>query len=104
MVEKPTVREYLRSKTVVAQPFLQCISRNVPHDAADLLFKMLAFNPVKRISAAVTTQRLSHPQEALQHPFFAGLKDEVPPVVCEEHFDLRWENESDREQCLFVDF
>ena len=94
MVEKTTVREYLRSKTVVAQPFLQCISRNVPHDAADLLFKMLAFNPVKRISAA----------EALQHPFFAGLKDEVPPVVCEEHFDLRWEIESGWEQCLFVDF
>ena len=56
MVEKRSVREHLRSKSVVPQPFLQCISRDVPRDAADLLFKMLAFNPLKRISAAVRTQ------------------------------------------------
>lgn len=53
MIEKAEVREFVRRKRVEERPFLQCLSRAVPEDAADLMLKMLTFNPAKRISAAV---------------------------------------------------
>lgn len=53
MIEKAEVREFVRRKRVQPRPFLQTISRAVPEDAADLMLKMLTFNPAKRISAAV---------------------------------------------------
>lgn len=30
-------------------------------------------------------------QEALQHPFFSSLRDEITPSACEDRFDAEWE-------------
>ena len=57
MIEKAEIREFVRRKRVEQRPFLQCISRAVPEDVADLMMKMLRFNPAKRISAAVEEAR-----------------------------------------------
>ena len=53
MIEKDSVRQYVQNLQPIPKPLLRIISRQVPSDAADLLLKLLTFNPNKRISANV---------------------------------------------------
>ena len=53
MIEKDSVRQFVQNLQPTPKPLLQQISRQVPSDAADLLLKLLTFNPNKRISANV---------------------------------------------------
>jgi len=51
--------------------------------ALDLLDKMMAFNPSKRITV----------DEALKHPYLASLHSEEDEPVCETPFDFSFENQ-----------
>lgn len=52
--------------------------------ALDLLDKMLAFNPDKRITV----------DEALKHPYVSSLHSEEDEPLCEAHFDFSFENQT----------
>eukprot|EP00457_Paulinella_chromatophora_P004342 gb/GEZN01004354.1/.p1 GENE.gb/GEZN01004354.1/~~gb/GEZN01004354.1/.p1 ORF type:complete len:422 (+),score=58.60 gb/GEZN01004354.1/:39-1304(+) len=51
-------------------------------EAADLLGKMLLFNPKRRITV----------DQALAHPFFASLIGDVRPKTAKSKFDFSWED------------
>jgi len=52
--------------------------------ALDLLKKMLAFNPAKRISV----------DDALNHPYLRDIMEESPPTLCESLFEFEYEQRS----------
>ena len=54
MIEKDSVRQFIQNMQPTPKPLLQQLSRQVPSDAADLLMKLLTFNPNKRVSAIVS--------------------------------------------------
>ncbi|XP_042512215.1 mitogen-activated protein kinase 3-like isoform X3 [Macadamia integrifolia] len=65
------------------QPF----SKKFPHvhpDAIDLVEKMLAFDPTRRITV----------EEALAHPYLARLHDIADEPICNEPFSLEFERQS----------
>lgn len=53
MVENVQLRSRIRFSRTRRKPLLQALSRPIPEDAADLLFSLLQFNPMKRPSASV---------------------------------------------------
>jgi mitogen-activated protein kinase 1/3 len=55
---------------------------NIKPTAADLLTKMLTFNPDKRYAV----------EECLAHPYFDGLHDEEQEVISKKGFDWGWDN------------
>ena len=57
MIEDENVRQYIRSMEVQVKPLSQCLTREVPPEALDLLEKLLAFNPQKRPSAEVCIRK-----------------------------------------------
>lgn len=82
MIEKDSVRQFIQNMQPTPKPLLQQLSRQVPSDAADLLMKLLTFNPNKRVSAI----------EALNHPFFSDLSSTLQPLTCKNRYDIDWED------------
>ena len=62
-----TLPDYIEFQPVEAAP-LEAHLPGIPHDAIDLISKMLTYNPVDRISAA----------DALQHPYFRSNPPPTP--------------------------
>ena len=93
MIEKDSVRQFVRNLKPTPKPLLQQISRQVPADAADLLLKLLTFNPNKRLSANVIDLNEFKGQEALNHPFFSDLSSTLQPLTCENKYNAEWEEQ-----------
>lgn len=91
MIEKDSVRQFVQNLQPIPKPLLRIISRQVPSDAADLLLKLLTFNPNKRISANVIYVDSVNVQEALNHPFFSDLSSTLQPLTCKSKYDAEWE-------------
>ena len=92
MIEKDSVRQFIQNMQPTPKPLLQQLSRQVPSDAADLLMKLLTFNPNKRVSAIVSAASSLNWQEALNHPFFSDLSSTLQPLTCKNRYDIDWED------------
>jgi len=82
-VGSPRAQDYIRSLPIRPRiPFSTIYPHANPH-AIDLLTKMLAFDPAKRISC----------EEALAHPYLAVWHDPLDEPVCQMQFDFSFEDE-----------
>ncbi|KAH0288559.1 mitogen-activated protein kinase spm1 [Aureobasidium namibiae CBS 147.97] len=81
LIGSPRAREYVRGLPYMPRiPYQQFFPRANP-DALDLLEKMLAFVPAKRITT----------EEALEHPYLAIWHDPSDEPACPTKFDFRFE-------------
>eukprot|EP00003_Mantamonas_plastica_P033559 TRINITY_DN968_c0_g1_i2.p2 TRINITY_DN968_c0_g1~~TRINITY_DN968_c0_g1_i2.p2 ORF type:complete len:204 (+),score=79.42 TRINITY_DN968_c0_g1_i2:707-1318(+) len=74
-------RRYMRSLPNKEGVSFEELYPNGSDNAIDLLYKMLTFNPEKRITV----------EEALAHPYLASLHDEDDEPECQVVFDFSWE-------------
>jgi len=82
-VGSPRAQDYIRSLPIKPRiPFSSLYPQANPH-AIDLLSKMLAFDPAKRISC----------EEALNHPYLAIWHDPNDEPTCRSKFDFAFEEE-----------
>jgi serine/threonine protein kinase len=86
-VTSDKARKYLRSMPQYPPQDLQQLWPHAGESTRDLIQRMLVFNPARRITV----------QEALQHPYFAGLHDPTDEPVCDRAFDFS--HNSDRLSC-----
>ena len=56
MIENASIRAELQKRVVSPKPLLKQFSRWIPESAGYLLFKLIQFNPSKRISATVESE------------------------------------------------
>lgn len=83
----PQAQEYIRSLPFSpGVPLSQLYPKANPL-ALDLLSKLLAFDPAKRITCT----------EALRHPYLAIWHDPQDEILCPERFDFAFENEDTSE-------
>ncbi|KAG9646716.1 mitogen-activated protein kinase spm1, partial [Aureobasidium melanogenum] len=81
LIGSPRAREYVRGLPYMPRiPYQQFFPR-ANSDALDLLEKMLAFVPAKRITT----------EEALEHPYLAIWHDPSDEPACPTKFDFRFE-------------
>jgi serine/threonine protein kinase len=66
---------------------------NASPQCADLLNKLLQFNPEKRITA----------EDALKHPYFADLHDPKEVILCPTKFDFSFEDKLDSSNSIKVE-
>lgn len=86
-VGSPRAQDYIRSLPIKPRiPFKQLFPQANPL-ALDLLGKLLAFDPSKRISC----------EEALEHPYLSVWHDPQDEPVCAETFDFAFEAEESTE-------
>lgn len=82
-VGSPRAQDYIRSLPIRPRiPFGTIYPHANPH-AIDLLTKMLAFDPAKRISC----------EEALAHPYLSVWHDPLDEPSCNSAFDFSFEDE-----------
>ncbi|KAG8899559.1 Mitogen-activated protein kinase [Tulasnella sp. 417] len=82
-VGSPRAQDYIRSLPIKPRIAFQTLYPNANPLAIDLLGKMLAFDPAKRISC----------EEALNHPYFAVWHDPNDEPVSQSKFDFAFEEE-----------
>ena len=74
--------KYIKSLPKRSKQSWEKLFPNIKPTAADLLSKMLTFNPDKRYTV----------EECLAHPYFDGLHDEEQEVISKKPFDWGWDN------------
>lgn len=74
--------KYLNSLPHRPKPNWSALFPKASPQALDLLGKMLAFNPDRRLTV----------QECLSHPYFEDLRDAAEETTCEKPFDWSWDN------------
>jgi len=77
-VSDPELKKYLRTAGPPAIQLQECLPKNTSPYAIDLLTKMLAFDPKRRITA----------EEALSHPYFADIRDKSARKVVMPSLEL----------------
>lgn len=82
-VGSPRAQDYIRSLPIRPRIPFSTIYPHANPDAIDLLTKMLAFDPAKRISC----------EEALAHPYLAVWHDPSDEPICQKPFDFSFEDE-----------
>jgi len=82
-VGSPRAQDYIRSLPIRPRIPFQTIYPHANPNAIDLLTKMLAFDPAKRISC----------EEALAHPYLAVWHDPMDEPACTVPFDFSFEEE-----------
>lgn len=86
-VGSPRAQDYIRSLPIKPRvPFQQMFPQANPQ-ALDLLGKLLAFDPAKRISC----------EEALEHPYLSVWHDLQDEPTCQQAFDFGFEAEDSTE-------
>ncbi|KAG8852942.1 Mitogen-activated protein kinase [Tulasnella sp. 330] len=80
-------QDYIRSLPIKPRIAFATLYPNANPLAIDLLSKMLAFDPAKRISC----------EEALNHPYFSVWHDPSDEPVCHSKFDFAFEEEESME-------
>ncbi|KAI9639101.1 kinase-like domain-containing protein [Dioszegia hungarica] len=78
-------QEYIRSLPIKPRIHFKTLYPNASPTALDLLQKLLAFDPAKRLSC----------EEALAHPYLSVWHDPADEPVCEVPFDFSFENENE---------
>ncbi len=86
-VTSDKARKYLASMPQFPPQDLRQLWPHAADCTIDLIRRMLVFNPARRITV----------QEALQHPYFAGLHDPTDEPACGRPFDFSYN--SDRLSC-----
>ncbi|KAG8883984.1 Mitogen-activated protein kinase [Tulasnella sp. 331] len=86
-VGSPRAQDYIRSLPIKPRIAFATLYPNANPLAIDLLSKMLAFDPAKRISC----------EEALNHPYFSVWHDPSDEPVCHSKFDFAFEEEESME-------
>jgi mitogen-activated protein kinase 7 len=82
-VGSPRAQDYIRSLPIKPRVKFKTLYPNATPPALDLLEKLLAFDPAKRIGCP----------EALEHPYLAVWHDPVDEPSCEVPFDFSFERE-----------
>jgi serine/threonine protein kinase len=85
-IPTPAARSYIESLGKIKKTPWKQLFPTAPDLALDLLDKLLAFNPKKRISVA----------DALKHPYFKSLQRDLPDQGKEScpPFDFSWEKKN----------
>ncbi|KAG9030336.1 Mitogen-activated protein kinase [Tulasnella sp. JGI-2019a] len=86
-VGSPRAQDYIRSLPIKPRIAFATLYPNANPLAIDLLSKMLAFDPAKRISC----------EEALNHPYLSVWHDPNDEPVCNSKFDFAFEEEESME-------
>jgi hypothetical protein len=91
-IPTPAARSYIESLGKIKKTPWKQLFPTAPDLALDLLDKLLAFNPKKRISV----------DDALKHPYFRSLQRDVPDAVpeCSVPFDFSWEKKDLNEKMI----
>ncbi|KZT41979.1 kinase-like protein [Sistotremastrum suecicum HHB10207 ss-3] len=82
-VGSPRAQDYIRSLPIKPRILFQTLYPHANPLALDLLGKLLAFDPAKRISC----------EEALNHPYVQVWHDPLDEPVCDTPFDFGFEEE-----------